>query len=65
MATLVHDSGNYYLQFYDGNKRPKWKRISLGTIRKKVAKKLKRKYEEAYALGEYDPWSGRKLNDPD
>ncbi len=63
--SLVHDSGNYYLQFYDGTKTPKRKRISLGTKRKKVARKLQQKYEEAYAMGEYDPRPGRKLNDPD
>lgn len=65
MVILLHDSWNYYLQFYDGNKIPKRKRISLGTERKKVARKLQRKYEEAYAMGEYDPRSGRKLNAPD
>ena len=64
MATLVEDGGRYYLQFYDGNKSPKRKKLALGTERKKVAKKLQRKHEDAYALGEYDPWTGRKLNEP-
>jgi integrase len=65
MASLVEIKGNYYLQFYDGNKSPSQKKVSLGTKRKRVAQKLKRKYEDAYALGEYDPWTGKKLNEPD
>jgi hypothetical protein len=65
MASLVEIKGNYYLQFYDGNKSPSQKKVSLGTRRKRVAQKLKRKYEDAYALGEYDPWTGKKLNEPD
>lgn len=47
--------GTHHLQFYDGNKSPSQKKVSLGTKRKRVAQKLKRKYEDAYALGEYDP----------
>jgi hypothetical protein len=58
MASLVEIKGNYYLQFFDGNKSPSRKKVPLGTQRKRVAKKLKRKYEDAYALGEYDPWTG-------
>jgi integrase len=64
MASLVEIKGNYYLQFYDGNKSPERKKIALGTKRKRVAKKLQRRYEDAYALGEYDPWTGKKLNEP-
>jgi hypothetical protein len=30
-----------------------------------VAKKLQRRHEDAYALGEYDPWTGRTLNEPE
>jgi hypothetical protein len=64
MASLVEIKGNYYLQFYDGNKSPSQKKVSLDTKRRRVAQKLKRKYEDAYALGEYDPWTGKKLNEP-
>lgn len=49
MASLVEIKGNYYLQFYNGNKSPSQKKVSLGTKRKRVAQKLKRKYEDAYA----------------
>ena len=65
MASLVEIKGNDSLQFYDGNKSPSQKKVSLGTKRKRVAQNLKRKYEDAYALGEYDPWTGKKLNEPD
>jgi hypothetical protein len=49
MASLVEIKGNDSLQFYDGNKSPSQKKVALGTNRKRVAKKLKRKYEDAYA----------------
>jgi hypothetical protein len=52
MASLVEIKGNDSLQFYDGNKSPSHKKVSLGPRRKRVAQKLKRKYEDAYALGE-------------
>jgi hypothetical protein len=65
MASLVETKGNHSLQFYNSNKSPSQKKVSLGTRRKRVAQKLKRKYEDAYALGEYDPWTGKKLNEPD
>jgi integrase len=65
MASLVEIKGNYYLQFYDSNKQPNRKKVALGTKRKRVAKKLQRRYEDAYALGEYDPWTGKKLDEPD
>jgi hypothetical protein len=55
MASLVEIKGNYYLQFYDGNESPSQKKVSLGTKRKRVAQKLKRTYEDAHALGKYDP----------
>lgn len=47
--------GTHHLQFYDDNRSPSQKKVALGTRRKRVAKKLKRTYEDAYALGEYDP----------
>ena len=49
MASLVEIKGNDSLQFYDINKSPSRKKVSLGIQRKRVAKKLKRKYEDAYA----------------
>ena len=52
MASLVEIKGNYYLQFYDSKKQPSRKKVALQTKRKRVAKKLQRRYEDAYALGE-------------
>ena len=56
MATLVKQSGNYYLQFYDKNRSSKRKRIALRTGKKKIALKLQVRLEDLYALGKYDPW---------
>jgi hypothetical protein len=55
MASLVEIKGNDSLQFYDGNKSPSQKKVALGTNRKRVAQKLKRKYEDAYRPGELAP----------
>jgi hypothetical protein len=50
MASLVEIKGNYYLQFYDGNKSPSQKKVSSVPKRKRVVKKLKRKYEDGPGL---------------
>jgi integrase len=58
MASLIkHSSGTYYIQFYDEHKRPRRKRVSLGTKRKRVAGRAFAKREEEYILGRYDPWA--------
>ena len=64
MATLVEDSGNYYLQFYDSDRQPKRKRLALRTKRKKTAKKLQRRHEDAFATGDWDPWTGKLMHEP-
>lgn len=58
MATLVqpNDRKQYYLQFYDGNRSPKRRRLPLGVTTKRDAETLQRKLEAAYAHGEFDPW---------
>lgn len=56
MATLVKQSGRYYLQFYDKNRTPKRKKTSLKTSRKRPAKAKQRELEDAFVEGRYDPW---------
>jgi len=56
MASLIKQHGLYYLQFYNSNRRPEQKRVPLKTRTKQTAIKLKRKFEDEYATGAYDPW---------
>lgn len=57
MASLVKQRSRYYLQFYDSTRKPARKKVSLKTTRKRAAKKAQRRLEDAYALGEFDPWA--------
>lgn len=56
MASLVHQSGRYYAQFYDADRSPIRKRIPLKTSEKRTAQRLLSRAEDALALGDYDPW---------
>ncbi len=56
MASLVHQSGRYYAQFYDADRAPTRKRIPLKTSDNRTAQRLLSRAEDAYALGDYDPW---------
>ena len=58
MATLIKQRGWYYLQFYDGKRMPQRKRIPLKTRTLKTAEFLRRNYEDKYAIGDFDPWTG-------
>lgn len=58
MAKLDKHKGRYRARFYDSDRSPKRKEVALGTSRKSVAKPKKRRLEDAYAQGEYDPWNG-------
>jgi integrase len=58
MATLRKNSGHYYARFYDKNRSPKRKEVSLRTTRKDVAEPRLRKWEKACAEGRFDPWNG-------
>lgn len=51
MASLLKQHGNYYVQYYDGNRDPKRKRVSLSTTRKTKARKRERRLTEAYHSG--------------
>jgi len=55
--SVVGIKGNDSLPFYNGNKSPHRKKVSPGTQRKRVANKLKQKYEAACALGRAFPCS--------
>lgn len=56
MASLINRTGWYYAQFHDASRRPKSKRVSLKTTKKRTAERLLTKLEEQYRLGEFDPW---------
>lgn len=64
MATLVEVRGNYSLQFYDPRREPERKRVSLQTRSRKVALRLKARWEELYEMREYDPWTGLRPDEP-
>ena len=57
-VSLRKKSGRYYARFYDKNRSPKRKEVSLGTSRKSVAKPKLRRLENDLAEGKYDPWNG-------
>jgi hypothetical protein len=56
MASLVHQGGRYYVQFYDADRSPIRKRIPLKPSEKRTAQRLLACTEDAYVLGDYDPW---------
>lgn len=58
MASLLNRSGSYYATFTDSTRTPRQRRLSLKTRNKRVAARLLSKLDEAYALGEWDPWTG-------
>lgn len=57
MASLFKKpNGTYYLSFYAADRRPRRKQVSLRTGTKRTAEALRRRLEDAWVLGEYDPW---------
>lgn len=56
MASLFKRGDSYYLSFYNSHQRPKRKQVPLKTRSKRTAEQLQRRMEDAYALGEYNPW---------
>jgi len=57
MASLIKRSGRYYAQFFSANRSPQRKQVSLNTPRKRAASKALRRLEDAYSIGEFDPWT--------
>ena len=57
MSTLFKKpSGTYYAAFYCAERRPTRKQVSLRTKTKRTAEVLQRRLDDAWTLGEYDPW---------
>lgn len=56
MASLIKQNGWFYLQFYNSKRQPQRKRIPLKTRTKRKAKEVRRKLEDSFADGSYDPW---------
>ena len=57
MASLFKEpNGVYYLSFFDSSRRPRRKQVSLRTRTLRTAETLRRRLEDAHALGGYDPW---------
>lgn len=56
MASLLHQHGLYYLQFYREDRTPARKRVPLKVSVKRDAEVIRRKLERDYALGVFDPW---------
>lgn len=57
MASLFKKSnGIYSLSFFASDRRPTRKQVSLRTRTKRTADMLQRRLEDAWTLGEYDPW---------
>lgn len=57
MASLLNRSGNYYATFHDSARTPAQRRLSLKTRSKRTAEKMLRELDDAYNLGEWDPWT--------
>ncbi len=57
MASLFKKpSGTYYLSFFSSDRRPQRKQVSLRTSTRRTAEVLQRRLEDAWTLGDYDPW---------
>jgi integrase len=55
--SLYTRGGNYYLVFYDPEKRPKQKWVPLKTKQKRTAQKRAAPLERQYMAGAFDPWA--------
>lgn len=58
MASLHNRDGIYYASFKDSARHPKQKRHSLKTKSKRTATRLLSRLDDAYTLGDWDPWAG-------
>lgn len=56
MASLVDRNGIYYGQWHEANRIPTRRRLSLKTRQKRVVRQLLTALENAYDLGQWDPW---------
>ena len=61
MASLYkRDSGTYYAQFYDSERSPSRKRLSLRTSTKSTARRKLTELEDAFVEGKFDPWANNE-----
>ena len=58
-AKLSEKKGNYYAVFYDPDRYPKRKTVTLKTKRRKTATKRLEEMETAIRYGEFDPWEDK------
>ena len=56
MSSLVKSKGQYYLQFYRDDRRPKRRQVPLKTSSKRTAVRVRSHVDELYLRGEFDPW---------
>ncbi len=56
MASLINRNGTFYGQWHDANRKPARRRHTLKTPDKKTAHRLLSDADNAYRLGEWDPW---------
>ncbi len=65
MASIYkRNSGTYYASFYDSNRTPQRKRLSLKTSDKRSARRKLTELENAFVEGKFDPWACGKRSDP-
>jgi len=57
MASIIDRNGTLYAQFFDSNRTPKSKRLSLKTSDKRIARRRLAKWEEDAAYSKFDPWT--------
>lgn len=57
MSSLRFRRGRYYLIFTNLARDPQQKQVALGAISESAANRLKLRYEDQYATGEFDPWN--------
>lgn len=61
MASLYkRDGGTYYAQFYDSERSPSRKRLSLRTSTKSTARRKLTELEDAFVEGKFDPWANNE-----
>ncbi len=58
MASLHNRNGVFYATFSDSARKPRQRRLSLGTRQRRTAERLLARLDEAYALATWDPWTG-------
>lgn len=57
MARLRKIKDRYYAYFYDPTRKPKEKSYPLRVSLKSAAEKMRKRLEEEYAAGDFDPWN--------